>query len=202
MYARGRCNGMSDLRGPLELIRDRLNEVFRNSLPREEDWVVLSNVDPKDSRSTENHIVMALANIQRETTVSTHTPSVPAGNDRYVVVSPPLYIDLYVLFYANFGGKVYVEGLGAIAKVISFFQQNPWFTHENLPDLDPCIGKLTFELTNLELDDLNSLMSLAGAKYLPSIYYKVRMIPFQSGAIQAQLSPVRDFKAPGGVKES
>jgi hypothetical protein len=104
----------------------------------------------------------------------------PVEAGRVGVVAPPLYVDLFVLFYANFADRNYIEGLTMISRVIAFFQQNPVFTRDNLPDLDPVIDKLRFEFTNLDLGSLNHLMGNLGVKYLPSAYYKVSMIPFQS----------------------
>jgi len=185
----------------LELVRMKLNEFFRNADPKEEDWVILSNVvDYAGSAYEEakDKVVMFLANIQHETAISTYNSTVPAKNgEGYVVVTPPLYVDLFVLFYANFYDKNYREGLGMISRTISFFQQNPWFTHANLPDLDPIIDKLTFEMTNLDVTDLNYLMALIGTKYLPSAYYKVRMIPFRSDAMQAETPALKGVKTPG-----
>jgi len=196
-----RLDGMAVIGTTLELVRTKLNEFFRNADPKEEDWVILSNVvDHVGSlyEEAKDKIVMFLANIQHETTISTYNPTVPAkGGDRYVVVTPPLYIDLFVLFYANFYDKNYREGLGMISRTISFFQQNPWFNHDNLPGLDPIIDKLTFEMTNLDVTDLNYLMGLIGTKYLPSAYYKVRMIPFRSDTMQAQTPAMKGVRTPG-----
>lgn len=195
---------MSEIRGTLEQVSKRLNEFIRNAIPRPEDWVILSNIVEQDGlpyEEAKDKIVMFLANVQRESTISTANPNVPIAGDRYARVSPPIYIDLFVLFYANFSGKSYAEGLSAIAMTIRFFQQNLWFTHENLPGLDPRIDKLTFEMTNLDPVDLSHLMGLAGAKYLPSVYYKVRMIPFVSDAIQSETPAVQGLQAPGEVKE-
>ncbi|MCP4547333.1 MAG: DUF4255 domain-containing protein, partial [bacterium] len=183
----------------LELIRDKMNEFFRHAVPRDEPWVILSNLGDHQGQiydKTRDKVVMFLANIQRETTVSTYHPSVPIADHEYAVVAPPLYVDLFLLFLANFYDKTYHEGLMAISRTINFFQQHPWFTHESLPNLDPDIEKLTFELINLEITDLNYLMGLAGTKYLPSVYYKVRMIPFRSDAIERRVSPVRDVETP------
>ena len=91
-------------------------------------------------------------------------------------------IAMLVLFYANFSEQNYAEGLSLISKTLSFFQQTPWFTHANLPELDPGIDKLAFELMNLDLAELNLLFGMMGARYLPSVYYKVRVVPFQTGA--------------------
>ena len=202
---------MSEIRGTLEQIRSRLNEFIRNSVAdvqAAKDWVILSNLVDEGGQSYEparNKIVMFLANIQRESAISTYNPNVPvrAGVDKpgkgtpFAVVAPPIYIDLFLLFYANFEGASYAEGLSLISRTISFFQQNLWFTHDNLPGLDRRIEKLTLELTNLEPVDLSYLMNLAGVKYLPSVYYKMRMIPFASDAMLAQVPAVEGVESPG-----
>ena len=189
----------------LELIRQRLNEFFRNANPPEEDWVILSNIVDHAGQlyePTRDKVVMFLANIQYETAISTYNRTTPIKGDQYAVVAPPLYIDLFVLFLANFFDKNYREGLDMIARTISFFQQNPWFTHDNLPGLDPAIDKLSFEMTNLDVNGVNYLMGMVGTKYLPSVFYKVRMIPFVSDAIQGEVPAVQGVEAPGSIDDS
>jgi hypothetical protein len=191
---------MSDIRHVLELVRQRLNEALRNALPRTEDWVVLSNLVDVDGRAYEgakDKLVMFLANIQHETVISTYTRTQPAKDDRYAVVAPPLYIDLYLLFMANFQDRTYAEGLALISRTISFFQQNPYFTPDSLPGLPADITKLQFEFTNVELTELNYLMGLAGVKYLPSVYYKVRLLPFADDALLATVPGVSGLRTPG-----
>ncbi|MDX1998909.1 MAG: DUF4255 domain-containing protein [Thermoanaerobaculia bacterium] len=195
---------MGEIRKTLELVRKRLNEYVSNATRRAEDWVLLTNPTDAEGRpyeATTNRVVMVLANLKRENLISTYQPAVPIAGDRFAVVPPPLYIDLYLLFWANFTEKNYPEGLELIAYTITFFQQNPVFTHETLPGLDPSIDKLTFEFTNLDLTELNYLLGLFGAKYLPSVYYKVRLIPFVSDAIQRETSAVQGVHAPGELED-
>lgn len=195
---------MSVIQTTLELVRQKLNEFFRNADPKEEDWVILSNIVDNEGRPYEqakDKVVMFLANIQHETTISTYNRATPVTGDKYAIVPPPLYIDLFVLFFANFYDKNYAEGLGMISRTISFFQQNPWFTHNNLPGLDPIIDKLTFEMTNLDMIDLSYLIGLTGTKYLPSAFYKIRMIPFDSEVVQGQVPAAQGVQAPGEVEE-
>lgn len=191
---------MGNIQTTLELIRQKLNEAFRNADPRNEDWVILSNIVDQEGQAYEqakDKVVMFLANIKYETIISTYNPTVATKSSQYAMITPPLYIDLFLLFFANFNDKNYPEGLGVISKTISFFQQNPLFTRENLPGLDDEIDKLTFEMVNLEMTDLNYLMGMIGAKYLPSIYYKVRVIPFRSGAMRGQAPPVHGVEPHG-----
>lgn len=194
---------MSAIQTTLELVKQKLNEFFRNADPKADDWVILSNIVDHEGHPhdpAKDKVVMCLANIQHETTISTYNRATPVKGDQYAVVAPPLYIDLYVLFFANFYNKNYPEGLGMISRTISFFQQNPVFTHDSLPGLDPVIDKLTFEMFNLDMTGLNYLMGLMGAKYLPSAYYKVRMIPFDSAAMQGQVPAAQGIQTPGEVK--
>lgn len=184
---------MDLIRTVLELLRQQLNQFFANTDPRQEDWVMLANIVDQDGRpfsSAKDKIVMTLANITHETIVSTYAPTVKSKGGSYAVVTPPLYIDLYVLFYANFYDDNYRQGLTMISRTISFFQQNPMFDANTLPDLPKAIDKLTLEITNLDLLEVNYLMGMLGAKYLPSVFYKVRMLPFVSGAMEAVTPPV------------
>lgn len=196
---------MSEIRGTLEQIRRRLDESIRNAHPRPGEWVVLSNI-VDDSGSPAEHVkdklVMVLANMQKETVVSTYSPA--AANARagsYSIIAPPLYLNLFILFYANFTDLTYPEGLGVISHAISYFQQNPWFTHETLPELDPRIDKLTFEFANLDPVEANYLVGMMGARYLPCIFYKVRVIPFQADAVTAVVPAAQGMSNPSTVAD-
>lgn len=177
---------MDLIRTVLDLIRHRLNEHFNNIDPRREEWVKLANIVDNDGQAfvgSKDKIVMVLANIKHETVISTYTSTVRTQTGAFAIVPVPLYIDLYILFYANFYDENYRQGLAMISRTISYFQQNPWLTASNAPDLPPVVDKLTMEITNLDLLELNYLMGMLGVKYLPSVYYKLRMLPFVGDAM-------------------
>jgi hypothetical protein len=190
---------MDMIRTVCELIRKQLNTFFQNTDRGDEDWVILSNIVDHDGvlcEAAKNKMVMVLTNITHETIVSTYNSTAKTKTGTYTVIQPPLYIDLFLLFFANFYDKRYSQGLGMISRTISFFQQNPWFTHANMPDLDASIDKITMEITNLDLLQVNYLMGMLGTKYLPSVYYKLRMIPFSSDAMQAAVPAAQGMDAP------
>jgi hypothetical protein len=195
---------MASILQPLNLIRGRLNEYLKASIPRPDDWVILSNIVNNNGNVHEeakDKVVMFLANLHQDTTISTFNRNVPISGNQYAIVTPPLYINLYLLFYANFQDKNYPQALELISEVISYFQQNPVFTHETLPELDASITRLTLEFSNLDATALSHLMTTAGTKYLPSAYYKVRMIPFQANAMQGQTPAVQGHKTPEDIKQ-
>jgi hypothetical protein len=186
----------------LELIRQKLDEYFKVADSRAEEWVILSNIVDQEGRmfaAAKDKIVMMLVNIKHETVISTYTAAAKSRTSAYQVVPAPIYIDLYVLFFANFYDDNYRQGLAMISRTISFFQQNPWFNAANMPDLPPAIDRLTMEISNLDLLEVNYLMGLIGAKYLPSIYYKLRMLPFTSEAILGVVSPVEGPASPSEI---
>ena len=187
---------MSSIRGVLGVIRALLNEYMQNLDRRADDWVTLTSVvyhDGSINEATRDKVVMSLYNISRETVVSTYTPT-KAGADAFAVVQPPLYVNLYLMFMANFSAKNYSDGLAAISYVISFFQQNPWFNQANAPDLGPEIDKISMEMANLDPVDINYVMSTLGTKYMPSVFYKLRLLSFASTAMQARVYPASGSK--------
>lgn len=184
---------LDKIRTTLELIRSTLNQSFGNAAPRSDDWVVLANlVEPSGSVNQDalGKVVMFLVNIQHETVVSSFNHLAKLPGDRYAAVSPPLYIDLLVMFVANFSGRNYPDGLAAISRTIGFFQQNPWFDHTTMPGLDPAVEKLTLEMINLDVTQVNDLIGLAGIRYLPLVCYRLRMLPFVSSDVSAVVPAV------------
>jgi len=190
---------MSSVRGVLESIRKLANEYMQNLDRRADDWVVLTSSvyhDGSVNDSIRDKVVMTLYNITRENIVSSYSPT-KGGVDSFAVVNPPIYIDLHLAFMANFAAHNYPDGLSAISGIISFFQQNPWFNQANAPDLGPEIDKITLEMSSLDPVEVNYVMGMLGTKYLPCVFYKLRMLPFASTAMRARAYPV----SKGGISE-
>ncbi len=163
----------------LENVRSALDEALQRAMPREDSWVALTsfvNDNGEANVDARGKIVMFVANIQRETT--------EFHNHQTSAAPPPLYVDLSVMLVANFGPDNYAEGLGAISRTISYFQQHPVFDQATMPGLDPAVGRITFELSNLTIPEVNDLIALAGISYHPLVLYKVRMIPFEGNTAQ------------------
>lgn len=191
---------MAVIKSTLTLIRDRLDQHLGNLEPRPDEWVVLSNVVNNDGRveeRTRNKLAMMVVNVEQDTTISTYNPTVPGRGNVYTVVAPPIYVNLLVMFYANFTGTSYPQGLAVLSSTLSFFQQTPVFTHQNLPGLDPSVDRLAFELNSTDLTALNHLLGAAGVKSLPCVLYKVRALVFRSGMPVAEV-PAAERLDPNG----
>jgi hypothetical protein len=185
------------------LIKNKLNEYLREKNDLDRNKAILSNLINQDGSIAvkgHNHVVISVVNVEHETVMSTYNRYVPGGENKAGIVNPPVYINIYVLITSYFEGENYPEGLKYLSYVIAFFQTNNIFNQQTLPDLDPAIDKLTFELCSVDPSELSYILSMTGAKYLPSVYYKVRMFSFQDYAIQSEVSVVTQGDNPSRLK--
>jgi Pvc16 N-terminal domain len=164
---------MAMLQSTLDQLRARLEAALQISDPRDEAWVVLTNaVDPDGSvaESARNKIVMMLVGLQSDPTLA-----IPAAGAR---VAPPLHLNAFVMFMANFTGSNYATGLRMMSHTIAFFHQNPFFIPDPLPDQPAGTGNIALDFVNLDWMQTNDLMAMLGLKYLPSALYRMRGLAF------------------------
>jgi len=169
----------------LNTIGEKLDFYLKNRFSLGEDKVILSNIVNQDGSlaiTESDKVVLTLVNIQEET-VSSRTHSMTN-------INRPINLNLYVMCSAYFIDNNYPEALKFLSAVISFFQANCVFTHNNTPDLDINIEKLTFEIVNQDLQAQSHLWGTLGGKYLPSVLYKVRMVTIQEGNLNMEYSRI------------
>jgi hypothetical protein len=157
----------------------------------DEDRVVVSsliNPDGSITENIENKVVISVINLEHETTVKSMNNYVNGNNNNYGKVSPPVYLNLYLLISANYDSGNYIEALKMLSTVIGIFQSNTYFTKQKNPTMISPIEKLTFEIFNLPINELSHIWSGIGAKYVPSIVYKVRMITINGELISKEVS--------------
>ncbi len=175
-------------------IATQLNQYLKNRFELSEDIVIVSNLINHDGAieaNTNNKVVVFLANLEKDTMPQRQTRSFNSPDGRHLVTSKPLYLNLSLVITANFTGANYLEALKFISHIVSYFQLNPIFDHQNSPELSPGIEKLILNIENIQRHDLSSMWGMFGAKYLPSIIYKVRMVTMGSQAITSQVSTVQ-----------
>ena len=166
-------------------ITEEVNEYFRGKLKINEDKVMLSGIVNQDgtvAAQGENKILLTLLNVEKETIGKSN--GVREAAKTMPNTSPAMNINLYVLFSAYFGGANYGESLRFLSFIIGYLQNKSVFTRANTPKMDKDIGKLIFEMENLTTDKLNSIWATLGAKYMPSVMYKVRMLTFDDSVIR------------------
>jgi hypothetical protein len=174
----------------LKHVRDQLNQFLKRSFGLNEDVVVLSNIIDQDgsvAASVNDKLVVFLVNIERDRTPANGTSAgLPAGRTATGVV--PIHLNLYVMISGNF--RDYVESLKFLSNTVSFFQRYPVLDPHNTPDLDRRIDRLVMEIENLSIHDLSTLWGVLSGRYLPSVFYKIRMVTFDSDTVLSQVSRV------------
>ena len=188
----------------LEMLRRELGDYLR-SLPElnlsESQVVELSNVAKEDGTVaiTSNRLGVSLVNIEEERTVRDVAPYKTNPDNSVSHLNPEVRLNLMVLFTAHFG--VYTTSLQFIGGVIRFFQKKSVFTPDNSPTMPVGIERLVAELHPLNLEQQNNLWGALGAKYQPSVLYKVRAIRIQEGQIRDQQTPITTIDIAGRGKE-
>jgi hypothetical protein len=168
-------------------LAERLNEFLARGMGLSEDIVVVSHLVEQDGSvapGVANKLVLFLTNIEKESAAglghATHFAGQQTG-----LRAPSVNLNLYLILAANFTGSNYPEALKMISAAILFFQRNPIFDRQSSPGLDRRIEKLVLDIENMGRQDLSNLWGGLGAKYLPSVLYKMRMLTFDAQDIQA-----------------
>ena len=171
----------------IPIIGSQLNEYLKNSFGETEDRVVVTSVANNSGASSieiDNKIMITLINVEEEKLIRN------TGYNQFGGSNPSIYINLYVLFAANFPQNNYREGLRFLSAVIYFFQGQHTFNPQNTPSLPAEVEKITVEIINLEFAVLSNIWSMLGGKYLPSIVYKFRMLNFNQYAMNEEIIPI------------
>ena len=177
----------------LEFVTDQLDNFLKRKTSGNRSIVKLSSlVSPDGSLSvTENNmLIVSIVNIAEEGSIA-NQPNIRGQNNELIKQAPPVYLNIFILISALFNEDQYKAGLHWLSMTISFFQQHPYFTSE-LNDMPENVDKLSFELVNLDIDNMSRFWGALGARYQPSVIYKMRMLKISSDTMEAVLPEIRE----------
>lgn len=166
----------------LSVVVSELNAYLKRAVADPEDRIILSQLVDQSGGlafSGSNHVICTLTAIEQDRS------NINQKMPRAILKNPPLYINLYVLFSAHFPGN-YGEALKFVSLIIAYFQGKQVFTLQNTPGLPEGVDKLSIEFNNLNQHEQNQLWSAIGAKLMPSISMKVRMLAITRDQILAE----------------
>ncbi len=178
----------------LIFLRDELNAYFLARTNSANLEVKLSKIvnDSGKYAFPDDSVALTIFNLEEDHIFKTQLPEFTYVDGQHVRREPELKFTLHALFAANF--NVYDEAWKAIGLVLGFFQSHPVFLSEEYPALSPKIGKLTFELESLGVEQLNQIWAYLGAKHLPSVAYKIHMIIIQEEFASEIRKPITSVK--------
>jgi hypothetical protein len=170
----------------------QLNQFLKSTLSTDDEIVVVSGLIGLDGHpvaEVNNKVAMFLCGIERDTMPLRAGDS---GMGNRLVQGAPLFLNLYIVVAANFKGSHYLDALKFISATIGFFQRQPVFDRVSTPDLDTRIERLILDMENLKPQEANNMWSLIGAKYIPSVLYRVRMVAIDGATVQGRLPVIGD----------
>lgn len=174
----------------LDLLTRELNASLRRGLGLDSDIAVLSAVAGLDGQAVpqaEDRLAVFLVNIERDPAGPRSPTQRSGGLTRMVQGQPAVWLNLLVMFAANFRGANYAESLKLVAHTVAFFQSRPVFEPQNCPGMDRGIARLVLDLESLSISDLTNLWGVLGGQYLPSVLYRVRLLRIDAGMVDSQL---------------
>lgn len=177
----------------MNFVVGELNNVLLARYQSSENLAILSSISNPDGTlppGIENKIVLSLINVEREAAASGGTwPMRNNGGETPGRTSPPLSLNLLLLITASFSSN-YGEALRFLSSTLGFFQGKPSFNAQNSAGFPAEIEKLSMELVNLSIHELNNVWAILGAKYMPSVVYKMRMLSIQENWISERVPAV------------
>ncbi len=178
------------LRGEIQNYLVRLPDLNINN----QDKVKLSHVVNQEGALAIDidNLSLSLVNIEEERVLKSQNAVMTNLNGQKSQLNPEIKLNLYILITPYF--DQYDTGLKYLSAVIRFFQGKNVFTPQNTPALDPVIEKLIVDLHTLNFEQQNHLWGALGAKYMPSVLYKVRLIAIQEGLVIDLQPPITEIR--------
>lgn len=179
----------------LTIIKNKLEQNLINRFGLDERIVVINGLVEHDGQvpqKNQNKMVLTLINLEEET-----NKQFIGGQQKFsgssAKINPAVVFNLVLLFTANFDD--YEEALKFLNATITFFQANNSINTQNTPDLTDGISKLNFDIETANYREIHSLWSAMGAKYQPSIIYKVRSLVIQAGQLVTERAQIKGISS-------
>jgi hypothetical protein len=183
-FLRNQVNSFITIKDPLNTAGSMVNAVVLTNIVDQENHLFHPAGD---------FIFMTLINTEEETVGKSQLPYLKTPDDKLHVVNPDIKLNLYIQFSGFSDSKLetspgYERALRLLDQVVLFFQFTNVFNNTQYPALLTAgIEKLILEPVSLTFEQLNHLWATLGAKYMPSVIYKCRMLIFRETIV----SPVK-----------
>jgi len=169
----------------LKFTQNCLNRQLMAQYGLTENAVVLNNVINTSGSvpaKNQNKMVLSLINLEHETNRQFNGRYTSNANGQYTNITPFVRFNMDVMMVSNFDD--YDETLKFLDATVAFFQSNTSLSAQNSSDIPAGLEKLEFDVEKISYYDMHSLWSAMGAKYQPSIVYKVRLVTLQANQIE------------------
>ena len=166
------------IQNAVKFTEDIFNQFMKNKFELD-DTIVITNkiVDSGGSVPLENKnkIVISLIHIEQETNRPYNNRTRKISNTNYAMIPEQERYNLYLLITPNFDD--YYEGLKFLNASIQFFQLNGMLDVTKSSKIPKEINKIEFQIEKGDgYMQMQNLWTALGAKYQPSVIYKMKLI--------------------------
>lgn len=175
----------------LIFLRDDIN-AYINLKTGVADTLEITPLTNNQGQITSDKLGLTLVNIEEDRTSQPLPQLKPTAVGTILKSNPETKLNLILLFSANFENN-YDEALKHLAFIITYFQARYVFTPASHPALPPGIEKLILEMRTLSLEQQNNLWASLGAKYRPSVVFKMRMLLLEDSLPLDAKTPITEI---------
>lgn len=176
----------------LQYTTNTFNQFVKNQFELDDTPVITNTIIAPDGSiplENKNKIVISLIHIAQETTKQFYNKSPQIVNGKYVHKRPTECYNLYLLVTANFDN--YQEALKFINVSVKFFQTYALIDANRNSNIPKGLSKIEFDLEKENnYMQMQNLWTALGAKYQPSLIYKMRLITISSDEVHQFDSPI------------
>ena len=131
----------------------------------------LFDFDGKVKEGAKNKVVASIVNVEEDRVYHSVDVFQRRDDGTSELVKPEVRVNLHILFVANYAS--YEEAMKMLSRVIAFFQHRSSFAYKAIDGLADRDGHFIFELFTLSFEQQNHLWGALGAKYMPSVMFKL-----------------------------
>ena len=169
----------------LQFTAKALNQFVKKKFGVEEDVVIINPIIDQNGvvpKENQNKIIISLIHVEQDNTKQFYNRNQQLENGNYVKAPISYRYNLFTLITPNFDN--YSEALKFLDASIQFFQINAMIDATGNAEIPAELGKLEYEFQKGEnFMQMQNLWTALGAKYQPSVIYKVKLVTIVSDEI-------------------
>lgn len=186
----------------LQFTGKALNQFVKKKFGLDEDIVKINAIIDQNGvvpLENQNKIILSLIHVEQDTTTQFYNRNRQLESGTYVKTPPSHRYNLFTLITPNF--EAYTEALKFLDASIQFFQINPLIDATKNGEIPLELGKLEYEFQKGEnYMQMQNLWTALGAKYQPSVIYKIRLVTIVSNEIEGFETAVTNINSKTNVK--
>ncbi|MEZ4873962.1 MAG: DUF4255 domain-containing protein [Flavobacteriaceae bacterium] len=161
-----------------------LNQFVKNRFHLDDTRVVLNDVIDENGtvpQLNQNKLVLTLINVEKETLKPFHVRNKKLEDGNFSKIAPVQRYNLALMISSHFDD--YAESVKFLNSALLFFQTYPSIDASVYSSLPEGIKKLDYEMETISYPEMFNLWSAMGAKYRPSLIYKIRLLTLDPSEI-------------------